>query len=130
MFETIISILLLGGIFFILVGIVSTRFARRLAPNRYEWLLVINHHEWKRTPTIIEDLLKLKKAKYRLGLRLIIYNDLMFLEEENLIETREVLDRPEHLPLTEYKLTIKGVRKKNEMNASKTCGLPKNVSPI
>jgi hypothetical protein len=125
--DIIVLILLVLVATFVVGGILSAEFARRLAPDRYEWLQVMNHTEWKRVPRLIEDLLKLKKAKYSFGLKGIIYTDLEFLENETLIETRKAPKEVYSLPITEYRLTVSGVGKRNMKIDDESETQPKNI---
>ena len=111
--KEFILVVLLLAVIGIAIGIFSTQFARRLVPDRYEWLVVLSYHEWKRVPDLIEELLHLKKAKSSFGLKGVIYSDLESLEEEKLIEIREVPSEYGLLPLTEFKLTSRGLWAKN-----------------
>ncbi len=113
--------------FLIAVGIFFTFLARRLAPTKYEWLLVMSHHKYKRAPALIRELLELKQAKYPTGLRGIIYTDLGQLEDEELIEVRQTLLPNSELLVSEYKLTAAGTRKKNEKLNTETSELPKHL---
>jgi DNA-binding PadR family transcriptional regulator len=75
----------------------------------------------------MEELLQLKKAKYSIGLKGIVYPDLGLLEDEELVETRKVTKENFWLPLTEYKLTASGIRKKNTRTSRDTTTLPGNI---
>jgi hypothetical protein len=90
----------------------------------------LSHHEWKRAPRLIEEILKLKKSQNSFGLRGIVYSDLSMLLEENLIQDRLVpSDEIDGLPLTEYRLTSRGTHRKNESTVHEGEKLPLSLQP-
>ena len=118
------------AILLFLVGMVLVALERRVIPNRYEWLSVLSHYEWKGTIQIREEMRKLKKTKAMMS---IMYTDLDHLEEEGLAEGRRVVRRIAALSLSkspdkkiiglreyiiasmEYRLTPSGTGKKNKI---------------
>lgn len=89
--------------------------ARRIVPNRYEWMHVLNHTEWVFGSDVVDRMLELKKSKQKWLLLMIVYSDLDSLESEGLLEER-VFDSSDgdDLPRTGHRLTSGGVRKKVE----------------
>jgi hypothetical protein len=112
----VILALALLVVLIIVIGTICTLLARRIVPTRYEWLDAMSYDKWKKAPEIIEDLLRMKKLQPPFGgFMEIIYSDLGLLEEEKLIERRQVPPKvPLRFPRTEFKLTSSGIRKKNE----------------
>lgn len=132
MLQLIFNIFIVLVIMLILIHLLLVQSARRLAPNKYEWLLVMSHHEWKRAPKIVTDLIEYKDSEYSGKAKLIIYSDLVELEEEGLIEEREDVksNYSQQIPLTEYRLSSDGIRKRNEIYSSKFEHISGNVKAV
>ncbi len=111
------------AILLFLIGIILLILERRVIANRYEWLAVLSHYEWKGTIQIREEMKKLKKTKSMMS---IMYIDLAHLEEERLIEHRQVVKKVAGYRITtrEYRLTSSGTRKKCEVQREREQDLP------
>lgn len=116
-------------LFLLVVGI-SMWSDRRVVTNRYEWLLVMSHYEWKRGSELRKAMLKLKKSdRFLLG---IMYHDLSQLEEEKFIESRpkKIMIQGHRLTLSEYKLTPSGSRRKAEGTGKAKQGIGDDLQPV
>lgn len=101
---------------FIFGGTILHILGRRVVPNRYEWLQVLSHTEWKTALQLRYDMEKLKGTS-RGGMN--VYTDLDELYDEKLVGYRmgtkiiEGITSQTH----EYRLTAGGIRKKSEIDS-------------
>lgn len=107
----------------VLIAIFTHAFQRRAVPNRYEWLKVLNHTEWKQTLQLRKEMEKIKKSEgiFLIMPLTILYSDLDDLEEEGLVISREgaQINNGGHiLQMYEYRLTSKGTRRKVETDST------------
>jgi hypothetical protein len=113
----IIALIILATIAY---GTISIGRARIIVPDRYEWLEVLSHIEWKHRRAIALDMGKLKGMKVDLStFSAVIYSDLALLLEEGLIEENKrmsepYLDKGYTLLFDVYRLTPAGLRKRLE----------------
>jgi hypothetical protein len=101
-------------IFIFSLSILFNYLERRVVQNKYEWLVLLSHYEWKQTRRLRKEILVLKKVKSFLPLGMwCIYTDFVELEDEGLIESREKeKTKIGQLSLLEYRLKPGGVKKK------------------
>lgn len=107
-----VFVLVVLFLIFIVFGVVAHFRARKVIPNKYEWLLVLSHAEWKTTLQIRKEMEKIKNTSQGAWL---VYSDLNELEEEKFIEERLGVPRViagSTFETIEYRLTPKGSRKK------------------
>lgn len=100
-------------IIMLLIGAISRFFERRIIPDRYEWLAVMSHFEWRKEAKIKEEMRKLKKTRSAMY---VMDADLDHLLKEGLIECHRFATRRIAGSKTfnrEYRLTPLGTRKKD-----------------
>jgi len=121
----VVSLFLLLMIF----SIISIWRERKVIRDRYEWLDVLSHYEWKRTLQIRDEMSKLKGKKVE---GIVMYIDLSRLEEERLVEGRVKKMRMHGYLLTsrEYKLTPSGTRRKVKGRQGEDQKIPRSLQQV
>lgn len=115
------AVLLAVGLVFLLIGLILIICLiindRRTIKNRYEWLNVLSHYEWKDVAQIKDDMQKKKKDK-RFSVFIVTF-DLLNLVRERLVTVRLNRDSPKlppRVPMPEFQLTTSGSFRKHKIS--------------